>query len=442
MQTLSRYAPWAIVFSFVVWLLFFYFPGLAGRIQSNVPFGFIRVENGWIFALLGLLAVIALIWLYCALVIGTSNSRTGRQKSYWPLFWQGITHLVMWLFILFAFYPLLQILAASFDPANSLYRITAPNSDNLLVRSRVLPDFSNASLENYAKLVDGVKIYAWQWLLITIGLLSVAGSLIIAGFRRSIGDTNDISPRATLQSRLLLVFAFVAFVVIIFLSPSQFTSPNTEGRFVLWVRNTLLVAGVTGLLAVALTATAGYAFARFSFPGRYSTLLVFIFIQMFPGFLGLIAIYILISNLGLLNTYTGLVLAYSGGIISFGTWVYKGFLESISKSLEEAAMIDGATRWQVFYKILLPLSAPMFVFIFLLQFVGTYSEFIISNLLLTGSEKWTVGMGLRNFTASQFQTKWGVFAAAAVLGSIPILAIFYGFQRYFTSGYTAGGVKE
>jgi len=136
------------------------------------------------------------------------------------------------------------------------------------------------------------------------------------------------------------------------------------------------------------------------------------------------------------------VLAYSGGIISFGTWVYKGFLESISKSLEEAALIDGASKWQVFTKILMPLSAPIFVFIFLLQFVGTYSEFIVANLFLTGVDSWTVGMGLRNFTTGQFSTRWGLFAAASVLGSLPILLIFYGFQRYFVSGYTAGSVKE
>ena len=177
-------------------------------------------------------------------------------------------------------------------------------------------------------------------------------------------------------------------------------------------------------------------------PGRYPMLLFFIFVQMFPGFLALVAIYYLLSWLDLLNTFTGLVLAYSGGIISFGTWVYKGYLESISPSLEEAAMVDGATRWQVFTKILLPLSAPMFVFIFLLQFVGTYSEFVLANLVLTGVESWNVGVGLRSFTTGQFQTKWGVFAAASVLGSLPILFLFYGFQQYFVSGYTAGAVKE
>lgn len=442
MQGVSRFAPWAVVGALAVWILGFYLPNLAKRIQPNVPFGFIRIENGWLYVLSGLLVLVVLIWVYCLVVITLGNRKTGRRRGIWPLFWQGITHLVLWGFIVFAYYPVMQILAASFDPANSLYRITAPSSDNLLIRARVIPDFAKANLENYGKLLDGIVIYGWQWLLLGVAAVSLAGLLLLAGLRRLRGDVDENSPRALLQTRLLTVFSLIAFVLVIFLSPSQFTSSNTEAKFILWVRNTLLVSGITGLLAVLLTATAGYAFARFSFPGRYSMLLVFIFIQMFPGFLGLIAIYILISNLGLLNTYTGLVLAYSGGIVSFGTWVYKGFLESIPKSLEEAAMIDGATKWQVFTLILLPLSAPMFVFIFLLQFVGTYSEFIISNLMLTGVEKWTVGLGLRSFTDSQFQNKWGTFAAAAVMGSIPILAIFYGFQRFFVSGYTAGSVKE
>jgi len=266
--------------------------------------------------------------------------------------------------------------------------------------------------------------------------------LVLAAYRRIIGDDSSDSRWGRLQGRSLTAFAILGFLLVVFISPNQFTGQGTEAKFVLWVRNTLFVSGITGILAVLLTATAGYAFARFDFPGRYPLLLVFIFIQMFPGFLGLVATYILISNLGLLNTFTGLVLAYSGGIISFGTWVYKGFLESISKSLEEAALIDGASKWQVFTKILMPLSAPMFVFIFLLQFVGTYSEFIVANLFLTGVESWTVGMGLRNFTTGQFSTRWGLFAAASVLGSLPILLTFYGFQRYFVSGYTAGSVKE
>ncbi|GIW32766.1 sugar ABC transporter permease [Meiothermus sp.] len=442
MAALSRYLGWALLSLMAAWVLFVYFPGLLARIQPNTPPGFIRIENGWVYALSGLLIIIGLILAYAWLVTYINNSRTRRKRSFWPLFGQGLTHLFMFLVLVFAYYPVLQILAASFDPRNTLYRILPPASDNLLVRARVIPDFSQLSWENYAKLFDGFILYPYQAVLLAIAALCLVLVIAMAAYRRIIGDDRTDSSWALLQGRSLTIFAILSFILVIFLSPAQFTGQGTEAKFVLWVRNTLFVSGITGILAVLLTATAGYAFARFNFPGRYTMLLVFIFIQMFPGFLGLVATYILISNLGLLNTFTGLVLAYSGGIISFGTWVYKGFLESISKSLEEAALIDGASKWQVFTKILMPLSAPMFVFIFLLQFVGTYSEFIVANLFLTGVESWTVGMGLRNFTTGQFSTRWGLFAAAAVLGSLPILLTFYGFQRYFVSGYTAGSVKE
>lgn len=442
MTAIMRYLGWALFGLLVAWVLFVYFPGLLARIQPNTPPGFVRIENGWVYALGGLLVAVGLILLYAWLVTLVSNRRAQRKRSFWPLAGQGLTHLFMLLVLVFAYYPVLQILAASFDPRNTLYRILPPASDNLLVRARVIPDFSQLSWENYAKLFDGFILYPYQAFLLVLAALCLLLVLVLAGYRRLIGDTDSDSSLGKLQGRSLTAFAILSFILVIFLSPEQFTGQGTEAKFVLWVRNTLFVSGITGILAVLLTATAGYAFARFNFPGRYPMLLVFIFIQMFPGFLGLVATYVLISNLGLLNTFTGLVLAYSGGIISFGTWVYKGFLESISKSLEEAALIDGASKWQVFTKILMPLSAPMFVFIFLLQFVGTYSEFIVANLFLTGVDSWTVGMGLRNFTTGQFSTRWGLFAAASVLGSLPILLTFYGFQRYFVSGYTAGSVKE
>ena len=162
---------------------------------------------------------------------------------------------------------------------------------------------------------------------------------------------------------------------------------------------------------------------------------------MFPGFMALVAIYWLMVRLDLLNTFTGLILAYSGGAIAFSAWIFKGYLESVSPALEESAMVDGATRWGAFFRIILPVSVPMLLFIFLLQFIGTYSEFILANTLLQGQENWTVGMGLRNFTTGRFDTQWGALAASAVLGSIPILMIFYSFQDALTSQTTAGGVK-
>jgi arabinogalactan oligomer/maltooligosaccharide transport system permease protein len=411
-----------------------------GSYRKQVAFGSVFVPYGWAYALGVILLLALLIFFYSLAYTALMNRLQGRRKSPWPLFLQGITHLFLWVLILLVYYPVVQVVAASFDPTNNLFSFKRPNTGFLLLDAKVIPYLPEPSLENYARLVEGVILYSYQlglFLLAGLALLGVGG---IGLLRRLLPEEEWMG---FWQGRLLLLMALFLFALALSLSPKQFTGQGTETKFLLWVRNTFLISGLTGLLAVLLTATAGYAFARFRhLPGRYPLLLFFIFVQMFPGFLALVAIYYLLSRLDLLNTFTGLVLAYSGGIISFGTWVYKGYLESISPSLEEAAMVDGATKWQVFTKILLPLSAPMFVFIFLLQFVGTYSEFVLANLVLTGVESWNVGVGLRSFTTGQFQTKWGVFAAASVLGSLPILFLFYGFQQYFVSGYTAGAVKE
>ncbi len=411
-----------------------------GSYRKQVAFGSVFVPYGWAYALAFLGALVLFVLLYSLLYTALANRLQGRRRSPWPLFLQGVTHLFLWVLILLVYYPVVQVVAASFDPTNNLFSFKRPATGFLLLDAKVIPYLPNPSLENYAKLVEGVVLYPYQVALALLAGLALLGVGTIGLLRRL------LAPEAWMdlwQGRLLFLLALLVFALALSLSPRQFTGQGTETKFLLWVRNTFLISGLTGLLAVLLTATAGYAFARFRhLPGRYPMLLFFIFVQMFPGFLALVAIYYLLSRLDLLNTFTGLVLAYSGGIISFGTWVYKGYLESISPSLEEAAMVDGATRWQVFTRILLPLSAPMFVFIFLLQFVGTYSEFVLANLVLTGVESWNVGVGLRSFTTGQFQTKWGVFAAASVLGSLPILFLFYGFQQYFVSGYTAGAVKE
>jgi len=150
-------------------------------------------------------------------------------------------------------------------------------------------------------------------------------------------------------------------VLVVFMTPAQFQRQGNESKFLLSVSNTLLVSGFTGALAILLSTTAGYAMARLRFPVRFQTLF---------------AIYTLLFTLGLVNSFTGLILAYSGEAIAFNTWIYKGYVESLSESLEEATMIDGATRWGAFTRVVLPLSGSMLVFIFLNRFIGTYAEFI------------------------------------------------------------------
>lgn len=419
--------------------LFFLGRELVSRIRPNPP-GRIFVPYGWAYLLGGLACVVLLILLYSLVYMAVHNRLSGRRRSPWPLFAQGVTHLFLILVVMLVYYPILQVVSASFDPRNTLFSFRPPDVDFILLRARVIPDLSEFSLENYTRLFVGVVIYPYQWLLLAASIASLCFAAGVALYRQVAVST----PRLVeWQTRALVLFGVLLFGLAMSLGPAQFTGRPTESKFLLWLRNTLLVAGLTGFLSVALTASAGYAFARFrSLPGRYPMLLVFIFVQMFPGFLALIAIFYLMSWLQLLNTLTGLVLAYSGMVISFGTWVYKGYLESFGTALEEAAFVDGANRWQAFTRILVPLSGPIFTFIFLLQFVMAYSEFILASLFLSGVESWTIGLGLYNFTTDQFSARWGVFAAASVLGSLPILIVFYGFQQMFVSGYTAGAVKE
>jgi arabinogalactan oligomer/maltooligosaccharide transport system permease protein len=341
--------------------------------------------------------------------------------------------------VLIAVYPLFYVLVAAFDPRNSLFAFPNFSDPNLFYKTGLLPRLDVLSFENFRQLFEGVTVPLWQLLLAIVGgaALAALGLLALAGrFGR---DSEGLTRTRAWVTRILIV---AVAALVLFVTPAQFQGTTNESKFLLSVRNTLFVSGVTGALAILLSTTAGYAMARLRFPGRFQTLLFFIFIQMFPVFLALVAVYSLMVTLGLSNTFTGLILAYSGGAIAFNTWIYKGYVESLPESLEEAAMVDGATRWQTFVRVVLPLSGGILVFIFLNQFIGTYAEYILSSVLLTGVDKWTVGIMLQSFTQGQFNTKWGVFSAAATLGALPIIALFYGFQGYFVGGTVSGGVKE
>jgi arabinogalactan oligomer/maltooligosaccharide transport system permease protein len=321
-----------------------------------VAFGSVFVPYGWAYALGVILLLALLIFFYSLAYTALVNRLQGRRKSPWPLFLQGITHLFLWVLILLVYYPVVQVVAASFDPTNNLFSFKRPNTGFLLLDAKVIP-YLPEPLPGKLRQAGGggypLPLPAWPLPPGGPGPFGGGGHRASAPPPAGGGVDGLLAGKAPPPDGPLPLRPGPKPL------PKQFTGQGTETKFLLWVRNTFLISGLTGLLAVLLTATAGYAFARFRhLPGRYPLLLFFIFVQMFPGFLALVAIYYLLSRLDLPNTFTGLVLAYSGGIISFGTWVYKGYLESISPSLEEAAMVDGATKWQVFTKILLPLSAP------------------------------------------------------------------------------------
>jgi len=357
------------------------------------------------------------------------------------------THIFLWLVILAVFYPVAYLLAVALNRNDTLAG-ALPREGNLLVRAGVVPNPADFSLVQFQKVLAETHVLWYQWLLVAALLLA---TLILVG--TFVSPRFGHAPARAERTRALAGWGIfvAAALLVVSVQPGQFYGvrasdgarlPASIGGMVpLYIRNTLLVSGVTGVMAVLLSTTAGYAFSRLRFQGRYGTLLAFVFVQMFPTFMALVAIFYLMSRLDLLNTFTGLILAYSGGAIAFSSWIFKGYLDSVSPSLEEAAMVDGATRWGSFWRIILPISVPMLLFIFLQQFIGTYSEFILANTILVGQDLWTVGVGLRNFSTNQFATQWGAMAAAAVLGSVPILIVFYSFQNALTGQFTAGGVK-
>jgi len=222
---------------------------------------------------------------------------------------------------------------------------------------------------------------------------------------------------------------------------------NPQHPFPIWILNSIKVSGLTALFVVCLTALGAYAFSRFRFRGRRSGLMALLLVQMFPQMLAMVAIYLLLLRLGGflpaigLNTHTGLIMVYLGGALGFNTWLMKGYFDTIPRSLEESALIDGATHFQAFTRIILPLARPILAVVFILQFIATYSEYLLASVLLTGAQRYTLAVGLRLFITGQYTTRWGVFAAASIVGALPIVLIFYLLQNQLISGLTRGAVK-
>lgn len=222
---------------------------------------------------------------------------------------------------------------------------------------------------------------------------------------------------------------------------------NPQHPFPLWMWNTVKISLITAFLVVSITSLAAYAFSRFRFYGRRTGLFAILLIQMFPQMLAMVAIYLLLFWLGNyvpalgLNTHAGLIFVYLGGAMGVNVWLMKGYFDTIPTSLEEAATMDGATPFQAFYKIMLPLARPILAVIFFLTFMGTYSEYLLARVLLSSNERLTMAVGLQVFISDQYAKRWGVFSAAALIGAIPIIVLFALLQKQLVSGLTRGAVK-
>jgi arabinogalactan oligomer / maltooligosaccharide transport system permease protein len=214
----------------------------------------------------------------------------------------------------------------------------------------------------------------------------------------------------------------------------------TERPFLLWMRNSILIAFVVTSTGVILAALAGYAFSRFRFRGRNAGLLSLLVTQMFPATMLLLPMYIMLVKLGLINTFLGVIIIYSSTALPFCIWTMKGYYDTISPSLEEAARIDGCSQFTAFYKVVLPLAAPALVIVALFSFMTAWAEYVVAAQVLQDTGLWTLPVGLQTFQANM-SSEWGLYAAASLIVSIPVVIMFLALSRFLVSGLTLGSVK-
>lgn len=213
----------------------------------------------------------------------------------------------------------------------------------------------------------------------------------------------------------------------------------------LWLWNSIKIATISSLLIVAISTTAAYAFARLRFARKQALLNSMLLLQMFPVAVALVAIYAIFEGLGQqipwlgIETHAGLIVAYLGGV-AMHIWTIKGYFESIPVEIEENAKVDGATHWQAFRLVLLPMAVPILMVVFVLAFIGTIIEYPVASILLREEPNLTLAVGSKFYLYEQ-KYLWGDFAAAAVLSGLPITLVFLLAQKWIVSGLTAGGVK-
>lgn len=228
--------------------------------------------------------------------------------------------------------------------------------------------------------------------------------------------------------------------------PKSFTFDNyiavfTQKPVLLWLKNSLIMAVSTVVIALSVSIPAAYAFSRLRFPGRKTILNLLIILNAFPAILSMFAIYKLMSPLGLINTKIGLIIVYTGTMAIFGLWNMKGYFDTIPVEIEEAARIDGATEGQIVTRIVMPLARPALLVTAVMVLIYVWNEYIYAITFMTGQENFTLATGLYSLQAGEMSGNWPIFAAASLIVSLPVLIVFLYVQKHMVSGLTAGGVK-
>ena len=220
----------------------------------------------------------------------------------------------------------------------------------------------------------------------------------------------------------------------------SFVNVLTKTDLPLWLMNSIIITTGTSIIGVGIAATSAYAFSRFKFPFRGLGLTLLLATQLIPAAMLLVPLYLLAVQFKLANSYIGMVIGLSVTAVPFSIWILKGYYDTVPVELEEAARIDGCSQLSAFWRILLPLSTPALVVVFLFNFLTAWNDFFLARILLSKEELLTWPLGLQRFQA-QFQTQWNELAAASILISVPVVFLFLYSSKWLVSGVTAGGVK-
>lgn len=211
--------------------------------------------------------------------------------------------------------------------------------------------------------------------------------------------------------------------------------------FPLWFKNTLIISIATTISTVFVCALSAYIFSRFHFTFKKSMMMALLILQIFPSFVGMVAIYVILLRIGGLDTLWGLVLVYLAGNIPYNTWLVKSYLDTIPKSLDEAARIDGASHFLIFRKIVMPIAKPIIVFLAITSFTAPWMDFIFPKMVLRSSKVQTIALGLFGFVTDK-KNMFATFAAGSVLVAIPFIIFFIITQKMLITSLGGAAVKE
>ncbi|WP_089830414.1 sugar ABC transporter permease [Halolactibacillus halophilus] len=218
-----------------------------------------------------------------------------------------------------------------------------------------------------------------------------------------------------------------------------FTNPRSN--YLTWYKNTLIVSLSVATVGTLLVSFTAYAFSRYRFRGRTYGLYAFLLLQMFPVLMAMVALYILLNTIGLLDSLLGLIIIYIGGNIPMNAFLVKGYFDTLPKELDESAKMDGAGHFRIFFQILLPLAKPILAVVALFNFMNPFMDFILPRIILRSPENYTLALGLFNFVNDQFSNNFTRFAAGAILIAVPIASVYLFLQKYLISGLSAGATK-